>query len=61
MTNLKDFEAWKNNLNESEIESDEDFLWWKGAIDACWICGIISQDERWKLQELLEDINDKRG
>lgn len=61
MKNLKNYDDWKKSLEESGITDDDDFLWWRGAIDACYLSGIFSVDERHKMFKVLDKINDKRG
>jgi len=46
------------DLNDckNDIYRDEDYHWWTGVIDGCWMCNIISSDERAVLLEKLEEI-----
>jgi len=57
--NIKSYEDIEAMLREDEFINDDDRTWWEGVVYGCYLCGVISLDEKYELVDLIEEIMDK--
>lgn len=56
MIKYKKYDDILQHLNDCEIHTDEQYHWWTGCIDGCYLADFINSDERTSLLTRLEEI-----